>query len=1397
MPTINKRFLLKLLLVVALLAGAIAGIHTVQARRIPNAILRQADRAVEADKPDKAIKYLRQYLEFQPDDVDVQVRLADLLRERSGDAARAELVFLYDKILRSDSARLAVRREAIIACLQLKRFTDAAAHAEALLAETPGDAAGWRYLARAQVGQRQFDAARKSFETAVERDPKELLGYQQLAEFHWLDRDKPQDARAAYDRMTAALPSASEAWYSRAKFLARSGGANAAIPDAKDDPVLNDLKKALELSPKNADASLLLGERLQRHRDVLAARSAFQDGLKHNPDDERLVRSLAWLEVNRGNSAGAIRVLEEAVERSKDGFELLVPLADLLLQAGDVKRTRDVIEQIERRRGRNVKQRAGYLRGRLAMQGQDWDAAIATLTEVRSEAVELPALETQANLLLATCFARRGESAKAIECLQLVTLKEPGNIAARAALAQAHLDAGQIPEAIREYGAAANQSNDAPALARAFVQLQAMRLALGGATDDAWKELERAAVALANRLGTRIADGGLLLADFADLSGKPRAGMDLLQKALARHSNDVRVWTRLAELVADSQGVAAGLRILDEAQAVVGDGAELRLARADLYARDPARLRPLTNLEGHAENWSEDDQARLLLGLLEVHDRLGNSADVLRLYKKVAARRPRDAGTWLAICERAWAAGDANAAREATAILDTLDEKPAATAALCAAWKNRASGTPSSAIEAFGERPTRADACELVALQHERENRLDKARELYARAVRLEPTRYEPAKAYLGHLASTGADAELKRYAGLLAVDPRWSGDPFRRVVRAAATGLKEPQHVDRLIQTVRPIVERQPGGLGWLADLSLSLGRIRDSLSACELAVAKANATPDDWLRYALRTAESSGRDAGAAVVASAKSRLSPVSFADLATAFTASRIGSGAVIAAAAPRDLRPFAEAKLAILLAQLDRASAIRECESLLANANLSTDDAAWARRRLAMLLTVRGEPSDRKKALGLLAGDRGGSPADRRATASVLASLHRFLDGDDRATATNAAIALLEGLAAEPTREQPRDAFALVQIYQTAGRADEAVQAIQRLLNANPENVEYLLAALGILDSAKQLTEAAPFAARLLALAPNDYRAIAAAARFECARGGFDRAIALADQFERSADLAAGEQTHKTARAAELLDQLSRIPGIAGTPSASRLVDAAVAKYESILHAQPRRLADLAASLAADRRPDRALEIVDRRANAVPDHHRAMAGVAAIRVGGTTDARTAKVRAWIASALAREPASLPLRLAEAECLLFANDLAGAERAYEAILALDDRNAAALNNLAWILAPRSDASARAESLVDRAAKEHGLTGELLDTRARIRIAAKRAELAERDAAEALKQDKTPLRYFHLALAQLDREPEKGRTSFREAKSRGLDANAVHPLDRPLLAKMEKDR
>jgi hypothetical protein len=69
-----------------------------------------------------------------------------------------------------------------------------------------------------------------------------------------------------------------------------------------------------------------------------------------------------------------------------------------------------------------------------------------------------------------------------------------------------------------------------------------------------------------------------------------------------------------------------------------------------------------------------------------------------------------------------------------------------------------------------------------------------------------------------------------------------------------------------------------------------------------------------------------------------------------------------------------------------------------------------------------------------------------------------------------------------------------------------------------------------------------------------------------------------------------------------------------------------------------------------------------------------------------------------------------------------------------------------------------------------------------------------------LAVQDAGEALKHARTPLRYFHLAMAFNDESPEhraEAKRLFAEAASRGLTDREIHPADRDAYQQLKKQQ
>ena len=1388
MPTINKTFLLRMILVVAGFAGMLYGAHAYQARRIPDALKRQADRATEANKLDQAVHYLRQYIEFRPDDADAQEQLATLLRRRDpGPRGYLELVFLYDRILRIDPERHHVRRDSLTLCLKIGRYSDAVTHSETLLKSFATDGALWQQLGTAHLGLNQLADAQRSYETALTYAPTDLMCYQRLAQLFWRNMDKPAEARAVLDRMVAAMPQEPEAFLIRARFekfvTEEESGRARGVGDV--NRAIKDLHRVLELDPENADASLMLAEILQRGRDVPAAHAILKDVVAIYPKDLRLVRSLAWLELVRGNIPAAIAVLEDGLKATPDGFDLLVPLADLMVQQGDTTRSAEILGRLEARKAPPIQVK--YLKARVAMREARWSDAITLLESLRAETLNLPALEAQLNLLLANCAQNTANSEAEEKAYKRVTGADGGNVAARVGLPNLYVNLGRFDEALREYEASARSPYAPGSVVAQWVRLKARRLKLTGGSATEWEKLEQAVKTATPRFGPVSSEAVILLGELAVTQGKPKEAIKSLREETARRPGDTRLWAALAEVSADAGGTPAGLAVVDEAQAAAGDSADIRLIRAALYAREPGRIRPIDPLAERIDSWSEAEQSRLLHGLIEIYDSLGEQAKVIQVLKRIAARRPTDLATWMRLHERAVAANDANTAMQARTAIVRIDGETGPSVAVCDASRASTAIDPKpieALIAKVGASPNRADACLVLARFKAAAGDQTEALRLSERAFLLEPTRYETARVLVLALCNSGNDDRAANLIRRFAADSRWAGEPFRRMIDGALSQLPQPLAL-KLIGWCDPIVSNEPDGFGWLAAAYSRMVQADRGMQLLETAVHRPGATCDDWCRLALV------RDTGT-VMKHAAEALPQKDFLALAAVIVETPQGKNWAPELNEPRARRLYVQARIAVKLSRSEPLEAANLLEVFIAEKDVAKEDLGWAKRNLAMLYAVGGKPEDRQRAIDLIktSDDVGTTPEEMRATAGVLTTLARYLEGEDRKLVLNRAAAVLN--LAHQASNSHRDLFHLAQIYRAAGNRIESRRCLNALLQADQNNIYYLTSALEELTEDGNIAAAEAFAERLRKNYAGEFRAVSMVARFECKAGRPERALAVAEGYTRAADLSAGDYLARSARVAELLDELSRMPKVRGTPTGRRMVDAAIERYAALVPTRAESAVAIAGLLASDGRITEAFARIETYDRYETKRIRALAGLAAVRSGGASERQFNIVKGWLDTCLGEDPDSITLRLNEAELRAIRQDLEGAIAVYESVLKLDPRNVVALNNLAWLLATDPKSAGRALELIDRATREAGLSGEMLDTRARVRITLRQFDRAEHDLTEALSREVTPLRYFHIAvlrLAQSPARPEDAAKAFQEAKARGLDVANIHPTDLPV--------
>ncbi|MCS6864340.1 MAG: tetratricopeptide repeat protein [Gemmataceae bacterium] len=1393
MPTINKRFLLKLVLVLLASSTALIAVHAVQSRRIPAALKAQSERAAEQGKLDTAIHYLRQYLEFHPDDVDSQIQLAQWLEQRLPTSRNWwDLLFLHDRILRLDPNRHDIRRKALAIGLKLGRYTDAVTHAEYLLKTFPTEPELWQQLGAAQAGLNELAAARQSYENAILHAPDQLLGYQRLAQLAWRNMNDAVAARDVLNRMVRALPHDADAYLIRARFEVYtaddpgvSTGQGGDLAQAR-----RDLHRVLELDPEHAEASLLLAEIMQRQRNIPAAHALLRDAVSLYPRNIKLIRALSWLELVRGNTAAAITVLEDGVKAVPHGLDLMVPLADLMVQQGDTTRTAEILVRLQHAKAPPTQVK--YLQARMAMREQKWAEALTLLENLRRDILNMPGLEMQLNLLSATCHQKLGDPDAEEKAYQRVTNADPTNVIARVGLGNLYMNLGRFDDAARELEMALKSPFATGVVVSQYVRLKS-RIILRSARPGDWLLLERDLNANAHKFPRGSSEPVILRAEMLVLQGQLNDAVKFLRKESAMRPNDGRLWAALALTTADLQGVAAGLAILDEAQTLVGDGTDVRLARALLYAREPGRIRPIAPLGEKIDAWPETEQLRLLAGLVEVYDQINDQPRLIQTLRRLLSRQPNNVAMWRKMYERAAPTDDA--AREARAALVKLEGEQGPSVLLCDARGPQPHQYLARLIQTFGENPSQADACLALARCRDAAGDPATAAALVQRAFRLEPTRYETVEALLLHSAKSRDMGRIQALLEQLASDPRWAGEPFRRVVGRVLPQV--PTVAVDILNACRPLLKGDPQARAWVADCAIQLQH-PETAQLLDKATQLPTSHSDDWLRKALFVAQTDPA-AGAAVLAAAQKQLPPAEYLSLVAVYTESSAGRAFVPRAETPEQKKRLVQAQLAVKLSCSQTASAGRLLEDFLADKTLPAHHADWARRNLAMIYAVGGTPDDRVRAMKLLrevATDTHTSVDELRATVTAMTALARYLEGPDRREALGRAIHAMQAI--HQQTQAHADLFGLSQLYRAANNRAASRQCLQQLLNRPREELEkdpsytfYLTTALEELVEDGNFAAAEAFAGRLLQLRVNDFSSLATIARMEAKAGRAERALTVAEDYARWADAAAGDYLTRSAQVAELLDELSRLPNVRGTAAGRQMTTAAAERFAALVPNRPDAIVGVVGALASDGRVAEAFEQIERFHRYLSLRLRAAAGLAIVRAGHVTDQQAEVVERWLSECLAAEPEAIVHLLNKAEFHAHRGDTASAATLLRKVLAQQPHHVVALNNLAWMLAADATTAAEAMELVNRATRERGLTGDLLDTRARIRITLKQLHDAEADLAEAISHQPTALRWFHVALLRMNQSPtatEQAKKAFAEAQRRGLDQKMIHPADLP---------
>ncbi len=1386
MKKLNRKLLLYTFLAGTFLAGGVLAVHAFQTRRIAEALLWQAQRAEKQEQFDQAARLLSRYLELRPEDAQERAHLGQLLaseRLAVSPRARQRALFVLEQALNRLPDRHDLRRSVVQLALALGRYNRAQEHLELLQTAFPDEGETKLLLGRAAEAQGRYAEAKDCYEKAIQVSPQQIESYQRLVQ---LLRRQPDlaPARTAdqiLDRLVAQNPESVPARLIRLRYLLDQGDFQGADPLEKME---QDVQRALGLAPNEADVVLVAAEYAQARGRLDRARELLQHGLEVEPRSSRLYEALARLEVREGRLREGVACLQRGLQALTGPGQnaLRWTLANLLLDDGQAAEAGTEITQLAQ--GKFSLAGLDYLQARVLLLEGKWSAAARLFERSRAgaEATPGPGRETvlfleHVDLFLGQCYEQLNDLNRQLAAYTRAVDRDPSSVRARLKLGAVLWTLGRTDEAISQYKQLTLLAQAPPAARMELARLLFLRNLQR--EPRTWAEVHEA-LDQAEKAQPGVAEVVLLRAEVLAAQDRLAEAQALLAKARDQQPQQALFWTALASLAERRGQPEEARRILDEAGQRAGDHVDLRLAQARLGAkrRGPSAVVPLVPLAHGLEKFPLQDQTRLLSGLAQIAQQLGDVPQAQQLWQRLAEQpgHQNDLRLKLVLADLALQAQDDGAVQRLLADIRRLDGEQSvfgrygeARRLLCWAKPGDSQALDQAArlLDAVAaERPgwpaVQLARAEVEELRGRHEQAIARYREVLQQGERSPRVLRRLVQLLHQRRQYREADEEIRRWqrdaplpTGLqrLAVDLCLRTQDFAGAVRLATSLVANDS------QDYRDYL--------WLGQVLAASGQRPEAAEQnLRRAVALGGNEPEPWVSLVEFLASRGQHESAQAELERARAHLAKDQAA-LAQCYEALGRLDQAQEQFQAALALKPEDPALLRQVanfsLRSGHLAGAAPHLRRIVAlGSQVAPADLAWARRNLAWVLAQTGSASQLAEALGLVglsltSGDevvvvdstRQGEDLieEQRARARVLATqARRSLRGH--------ALVLLEDLSKRQALT-PDDQFRLAQLQEVEGNWPKAREEYRNLLVGQPHNALYparfaqSLIRRGELEEAQRCLDRLERLEKTRRLEPGDSESVMLRAQLLEARGQGNQAIALLQEHVKRKD------------------------------------------------ARPDDFLLLAGCLARQGRKEEALDLCEQAQPRCAPERVGATQLAVLRVGKPDDQHCGRVEKALQAAVEKHPQSAALRLYLADLRDLQKRFAEAEALYRQVLERDRQNLIALNNLAWLLTQRPDAHAEARALIDRALAVYGPRAELLDTRAKVYLALGQTAFAVKDLEQATAENPTAPRYFQLALAHWKASNrEAARKVYTQAKRWGFHPDQLHPLDREMARRIAEE-
>lgn len=1396
MKRLNVKLLIWIIVVSAVLLGAIVGLHGFQVSRNSKTYLKLAEQAEKQGQLPDAVSFYDQYLAYHPDDAKVQSRFALLLvdlaeRPEATGALQFKALGSLKQALRLDPKNTEVRGRLARYLLRGGRVDDAVTELETLRQAEPANTEWEKLLAESRLRIGKHAEAVELLRSVVSKDPKDVRSYGQLAAILLRYVDDKEAAKQVLDDMVAANPD---------NWLAHLTHHDFQVINGQKEAAAEDLARALELGPDELEVRLTATRSAIDAKDYAQARTHLEHAASKHPKDFRIYQHLAGLARTEGKLPEAIAELERGLKELPESAELWEAMFQMRLAMRDLANAKLAINKLQ-----ELSVRPEYLdqyRAQILIQEGRFAQALRTLNALRPKVLNVPQMLIPVDMLRADCYGARSQSDLQIEAYRQILFLNPTYAPARRGLGEALYRSGQLTEAAEELSTLAASGDGAAALALLQVSIQQqLRLAPEqrnwSACDDIIKQLVEQIPDKRNMIALQI--------DYRARKGDFAGARELLLPLLEENPKDVALWLARIDLATEERGAAAGIEELKAAEAAVGAAGPLRQAQVNLYLRqgDEESKNALVKMADEVDQLPEAERAGVRQALANAFHLLGDYERAIQLLQAIAKANPNDLNARMNLFRLAREAGNDKMMQESLAEIkklmgdDTFWQYGEAARIVAAVARNERPiadlKAASKLLDApLAQRPKWGAPYSLLGEIEQRQGNIDEAILRYQRAFDLGDRSALTVRSLVVLMVIRNRAAEAEAIVNRI---PRAREALGPRVMAMVDMMLnRQEEALDSATEAVKQ-AENDYSTQLWYGNVMLRHGKFREAEQAFLKAQTLAENVPDVWLALVNFYSMTQNIDAAKKAIAQAEARV-PADQKDrtLATAYELIKEDDKAEhlyeeSLKKSPDDLnllRQFAQFELKRNKHQqsVDLLQQILERSK---EAGAAADPhVRWARRTLAQMLASGGEFQHVRGAIAVLDGSTTQFPLDHQDRTLKADLLARLRDSKSRAEAIKL---LSDNVAQDPTRV--RDYVGLARLFNINGDWTSAKGTMLSAVKLSPKDGDLMLVFAEMLLQHRELTDAAEqldkYEKEVQQKAPS-YTSLRA--QMAAIQDQPEQAIALARSL--IAPPLPPDQIPQLKSVAAMLEGFARL---ASNPEP--YYAAAGDLYREYVKEVPDDALVLADFLGRHGGIDEALQICDDSlAKGTPGRElviRSALTFARNRAKELTDPQSQRVRDWIEAGIKEKPDEPTFYVLLADL----NDLLGrfdeSQKLYASLVAnkklVGNLKATVLNNLAYLLAVKDHKGKEAMPYIEEAIALVGPVSELLDTRAMVQLSLGENKAAVEDMKRSVGDGPSPLKLFHLAIALLKTEDEAGAAdAFKQAVQMGLKADDLSTLERP---------